>query len=106
MNSCALELDCLLLSYGHLVHLGDCEAKVALARELGFVNWAIVNLIDAVRNRLLHDDMGVGNGEESGRSHDGRSDGHNADSRDGKNVQRQFRWKFVENVSDLVLLVV
>jgi len=91
MDSCALELDCLLLSYGHLVHLGDCEAKVALAGELGFVDRAIVDLVNAVRNRLLHDDMGVGDGEESGRSHNGGSDGHDADGWNGEIVQRQLR---------------
>jgi hypothetical protein len=51
MDSCALELDGLLLPNSHTVHGRNRESEVALARELRFGNWAVVDLVNAVWHR-------------------------------------------------------
>ena len=107
MNCCALELDSLLLSNSHLVHLRDGEAILGLARELGLGDGAVVNLVNTVWDRLLHDDMGAGSGEKCGRSHDGRSDRHDVGGNDDIVQRQEIEVKdCVENVSDLDQLVV
>jgi hypothetical protein len=91
VDSCALELDCLLLSHGHLVHLRHSEAKVALAGELRLVDWSVVDFVHAVWNRLLHDDVSVSSGEKGSRSHDSGSERHDAGIVGSSSiVQRQF----------------
>lgn len=82
VDSGALELDGLLLSNSHLVHLRDSEPILRLARVLGFGNGTVVNLINTVWNRLFHDDVAAGSGKQGGRSQNGGSDRHDAEDDD------------------------
>jgi hypothetical protein len=59
MDSCTLEFDSLLFPNSHGVHLGHTESKVRLAWKLRLGDGAVVNLVDTVWDRRLHDDMGV-----------------------------------------------
>jgi hypothetical protein len=64
-----LEADLLGLSHSHGVHLSDSEAILDLAGELCGGDGRVIDLIVAVRDRRLHDDVGIGGGSQE------RSDG-------------------------------
>ena len=69
MNCSALELDALFFSNSHAVHFGDSEAKIRLARKLGLVDRAIVDLVNTVGDRRFHDDVCIRGKEKCGYCH-------------------------------------
>lgn len=66
VDGSALEGDLLLLADLHVVHLGDSEAILDLARELSSGDRAVVDLVVAVRDGRLHDNVRAGGGNERG----------------------------------------
>jgi hypothetical protein len=71
MDSCAFELDSLLFSDRHIVHCGHREAVLGLAGKLRGGDGAIINLVDAIRNRRLHDNVGGCRSKKCGSCHNG-----------------------------------
>jgi hypothetical protein len=60
------------LSHGDLVVLSDGEPVLSLAGELASADGAVVDLVVAVGNGVLHDEVGIRRGSEDGS---GRKEG-------------------------------
>jgi hypothetical protein len=103
VDSGALEVDLLGLSYGHGVHLSDGETILDLARELRGSDGRVVDLVVAVRDGLGHDDVGIGRGQEAGSDEECGFEGRHFDSNEVIG-QRRIRLKEcgLEKVEELL----
>jgi hypothetical protein len=90
MNSGALELDGLLLSNSHVVHRRYGETVLRLAGKLRSGDGAVIDLVNAVWNRRLHDDVGISGSNEGSRCQKCCSERHgNVGDDSAEIVQRQ-----------------
>jgi len=89
MDCTALECKLLSIPNLHRVHGRNRETILAFARELSLGDGAVINLVDAIRNRLFHNHMGVGGGQKCRGGKEGRSQRHDDDDDVGNGISKE-----------------